>query len=125
MSQPKLIDVSSSIYIPAVTLVDALGAASAISSAAPSVGTQTSVASSASDATILAANVARKGAIIYNDSTAILYILLAVGTSSTSNYSMQIPANGGSFTLNPGEYTGVIKGLWASANGNARVTEFS
>lgn len=125
MTQPKLIDIAGNLYVPAVTLVDSTGVASAASSAAPSTGAQTSVASSASDVTILAANAARKGAMIYNDSTAILYVLLASGTSSTSNYSIQLPANGGSITLNPGEYTGIIKGIWASANGNARVTEFS
>lgn len=119
MTQPKLIDIANGLYIPVVTVQDSSGGSGA------SIGTQTSVASSASDTIILAANTVRKGAIIYNDSTAILYILLAVGTSSTSNYSMQIPANGGSFTLNPGEYTGIIKGIWASANGFARVTEFS
>lgn len=90
---------------------------------ASATGTQTSVASSASDGTILASNAARLGASIYNDSTAILYLLLASGTSSTSNYSVQLAANGGYFEV-PFNYTGVIKGIWASANGNVRVTEY-
>lgn len=119
MSQPKRIDVSSSIHIPAVTLVDPTGVSST-----PTVGTLTSVTSSASDGTILAANTLRKGVIIDNESTAVLYLLLAVGTSSTSVYSIRVPANG-NFSLVPGEYTGVIKGIWASANGFARVTEFT
>ena len=55
-------------------------------------GAQTSVASSSSDVTILAANRARKGALIFNDSTQILYLLLATGTSSNSNYSVQVNA---------------------------------
>lgn len=95
--------------------------------AAPATGAQTSVASSASDGTILASNVSRKGATIFNDSTALLYLLFASGTSSATNYSVQVPA-GTQYTLDlfkGGVYTGVIKGIWASANGNARVTELT
>lgn len=119
MSQQKLIDIAGGLYIPAVTLVDPTGA-----STAPATGTLTSVTSSASDGTILAANTSRKGVLIDNESTAVLYLLFAVGTSSTSNYSIRVPS-GGNFSFNPGEYTGIIKGIWASANGFARVTEFS
>lgn len=88
---------------------------------AAQIGTQTSVASANSDTTILAANSARRMATVFNDSTAILYLLLAIGTSSNTNYTVQVAA-GGYYEL-PGYYTGVIKGIWASANGNARVTE--
>lgn len=86
-------------------------------------GAQTSVASSASDVTILASNGGRRGAAVYNDSTAILYLLLATGTSSNSNYTVQVPASG--YYEVPAWYAGVIKGIWASANGNARVTEWT
>ena len=92
---------------------------------AAATGTQTSVASSASDGTILASNTSRKGAIIYNDSTQTLFLLLASGTSSSSNYSVQIPSNGFFELPGPAIYSGVIKGIWAAANGNARVTEFT
>lgn len=108
----KLIDVAGGLYVESVALEG------------PATGTQTSVASATSDTTILAANASRQGALIYNDSTAILYVLLAAGTSSTSNYSIQLPANG-SLSIRPGEYTGIVKGIWAAANGNARVTEFA
>jgi len=73
--------------------------------------------------TVLASNANRLGAIVYNDSTQILYLLLASGTSSSSNYSVQLAAN--DYYEVPAFYTGVIKGIWTSANGNARVTEFS
>lgn len=90
-------------------------------------GTQSTVAGSASDVTILAANAGRKGATVYNDSTAILYLLVGSGTSSTSNYTVQLPA--AAFYELPvwpdGIYSGVIKGIWASATGNARVTEYT
>lgn len=91
---------------------------------APTTGTQTNVASSATDVTILASNASRKGAYIFNDSTQILYLLLSNAVSSTSVFTQKLAA-GDAFSLAPGTYTGVIKGIWASANGNARVTEFS
>lgn len=89
----------------------------------PGTGTQTSVSSSGSDGTILATNSARLGGSVYNDSTSILYLLCASGTSSTSLYTVQIAA-GGYFEI-PANYTGVLKGIWSSANGNARVTEYT
>lgn len=90
----------------------------------PTLGAQTSVASIATDTIILASNGLRKGCLIYNDSTSNLYLLFAVGTSTTSNYSIQIPA-GGTMSLLAGEYTGIIKGFWDVVNGSVRITEFS
>lgn len=128
MSTQKLLDVSGPNWVPLVCLADASGAAYTASSGggavAPATGTQTNVASSATDVTILAANAARKGGMIFNDSTSVLYLLFATGTSSATNYSTQIAA-GGMLSIRVGEYTGIIKGLWASANGAAKVTEFS
>lgn len=90
-----------------------------------STGTKTNVASNASSVTILAANSSRKGALIYNDSTAVLYLDLSGGTASATSYSVQIGAQG-FYELPPQPiYIGLITGIWASANGNARVTEFS
>lgn len=86
-----------------------------------STGTESNVASSATDVTILAANASRKGATIFNDSTAVLYILNAVGTSSVTNYTVQLQPLG--YYEMPFGYIGVVKGFWASANGFARVTE--
>lgn len=95
---------------------------------APATGTITSVNDTNSDVTILAANANRKGATVFNDSTALLYLALASVTASATNYSVQVPA-GGYFelpTCDGGVYTGVIKGIWASdASGAARVTEFA
>ena len=120
MANAKLLDIAGSMYVPYVMLANSNGGAIVT----PSAGTLTSVASTTSDSTILAANALRGGAIIYNESTSILYLLLASGVSSTTAYSMQVPANG-NFTISPGDYTGIIKGNWASANGFARVTEFA
>jgi hypothetical protein len=86
-------------------------------------GTQSSVGSSATDVTILAANAARLGATVFNDSTAVLYLLLGAGTSSATVHTVQMPS-GGYYEV-PFGYTGILKGLWAAANGSARVTEFA
>lgn len=86
-------------------------------------GTQSIVASSGSDVTILASNAARLGATVFNDSTQILYLLLSNATSSATVYTLQMAANG--YYEVPFGYSGVIKGIWASANGNARVTEIT
>lgn len=88
-------------------------------------GTQTSVASSGSSVQIIAASTkyARMGVSIYNDSTQILYLLLAAATASNSNYTLQMAA--GSYYEVPYNYVGEINGIWASANGNARITEYT
>jgi hypothetical protein len=81
------------------------------------------------DTTILAANSSRKGATIYNESTAILYLCLSNTTSSATVYTVQL-APGAFYELPSMKdgtvYTGVIKGIWASdASGAARITEFT
>ena len=84
----------------------------------------TSVAGSASSVSLLASNASRKGATFYNDSTAILYLKLGA-TASTSSYTVQLVA--GAYYELPfvKTYTGAIDGIWASANGNVRITELS
>jgi len=84
----------------------------------------TSVASSASSVSLLASNSSRKNATFFNDSTQILYLKLGA-TASTTSYTVQIAA-GGYYELPLGRiYTGAIDGIWASANGNVRITELS
>ena len=91
----------------------------------------TTVASSASSVTIIANNPRRRGLTITNTSTAILYLnLLGDTATATTAHSIQIPANGSYdlplFTANGNTecYTGKITGIWASANGQANVTEW-
>ena len=86
-------------------------------------GTQSNVASSASAVTILASNATRQGATVFNDSTAVLYLILSSTTPTTSVYTTQVAPNW--YYEVPFRYTGIIKGIWASANGNARVTEIT
>lgn len=94
---------------------------------APSTGTLSNVSAAAADTTILAANALRKGAIIYNDSTSLLYLRLGTGTASSTSYTVQVPSQGYYYLdLNDGGvYTGLIKGIWVSATGTARVTELT
>lgn len=83
-----------------------------------------SVAASASSVSLLAANTARKGVTIVNDSTATLYLAYAA-TASTTSYTYKLQA-GETFEM-PGlpYYGGAISGIWSAANGNARITELS
>lgn len=87
-----------------------------------SAAASTSVASSSTVVNLLAANTARKGATIYNESTAVLYVKFGAAASATS-YTVQVAAN--AYYEIPFGYTGLITGLWATANGNARVTELT
>ncbi len=90
---------------------------------APTTGTETNVAGSATSVTILAANSSRKAASIYNDSSAILYLLLGVGPASTTVFTVEMASNTLYEVL--ANYTGIITGIWASATGSARVTELT
>ena len=85
--------------------------------------TLANVSSSASSVTLAAADTLRAGLWIFNDSSAILYVKLGA-TASTSSYSVQIAA--GAFWEMPMRplYTGIVDGIWASANGAARMTKF-
>jgi len=85
----------------------------------------TSVGSLASgEQQLLPANGNRAGAVIYNESTAILYLAFGPAASLTA-YTVQIPANGYFELPGPAIYTGVISGIWSAANGFARITELS
>lgn len=93
----------------------------------PGTGVITSVNDAASSTTLLEANPMRKMALIYNDSTEILYLALADTTASTSNFSVRVAAAG--FyelpTTKDGQtYSGKVVGIWANnAAGAARITE--
>ena len=84
--------------------------------------TLSNVASSATSVTILASNASRRGAVIQNDSTAILYLKYGA-TASTTSFVYKLAA-GDTLVIDLNQlYTGIIDGIWASANGFARVTE--
>lgn len=90
--------------------------------AAPaSTGTLSSVVASVTSVTILAANTSRLGAGIFNESTSTLFVGLAASTSTTA-YTVAVAASG-YYEVPP--YTGIITGVWANAQGSARITELT
>lgn len=81
------------------------------------------VTSSATSVTLIASNANRRMAMIFNDSTQKLYVKFGA-TASTSSFTVQIDA-GGYYELPTPVYTGVVGGIWSSANGAARITELT
>jgi hypothetical protein len=87
----------------------------------------------AASVTILAANAARLGATVTNDSQnrALFLRLSAAGAATTSSFTVSLaPAAGAAARRDyyevPFGYTGVIVGIWSGAGaGNALVTEFT
>lgn len=87
--------------------------------------TLSNVAASATSVTVLAANTARIGGQITNDSSAVVYLKFGT-TASTTSYTVVLAGAASapfSYYEIPAGYTGRIDGIWASATGNARVTE--
>lgn len=87
------------------------------------VPTLTTVVAGTASGTILASNANRRGATIYNDSTANMYLLL--GTAAASVSSMSLLMAGASYYEVPFNYAGQIMGAWTAANGTARITELT
>lgn len=109
-----------------VFLVDPSGVPITPAGSPSTTGTPATVAASATSVTLLAANAARRGGTIVNESTAILYVLLGTPATATS-YTVALAPMGtvGSYYEIPFNYTGIVTGIWASATGNARVTELT
>lgn len=91
--------------------------------AVPRTPTTTSVASSASSVTILAANANRRGVSIANDSTETLRLSFSTPATSSNAFIVLPP---GSFLLLDQQLivTNAIYGIWSAANGTAQVTEY-
>ena len=82
----------------------------------------TTVTAATTSTSLLASNTSRKGASIWNNSTAALYVEMGA-TASLTAYAAKLEA-GGYYEV-PYGYTGAIAGIWAAVNGNALVREFS
>ena len=82
--------------------------------------TPTPVAASAISVTLLVANQNRIGATIFNNSDAILYVMLGA-VASASSFTVKINAYG--YYETPFGYGGIIAGIWSSATGTALITE--
>lgn len=73
--------------------------------------------------TLIEPNPYRRGAAIYNDAPATLYV--ALGSKVDADH-FTIPLNQGDYYEPTNGYRGVIKGAWSAAvAGQARVTEFN
>jgi hypothetical protein len=86
--------------------------------------TRTSVTAVAADASLLAANTARRGFTVYNESTSALRLGFGTTAVSATSYSILVPANS-SYVGDVPLFTGAIRGMWVTATGAARITEFT
>ena len=85
--------------------------------------TLANVASSATNVTLQASNTSRLWFTCHNDSSQVLYIKFGATASSTS---FNIRLDSQMYYEMPGPlYTGIIDGIWVSANGSARVLELT
>jgi hypothetical protein len=82
----------------------------------------TQPAASITSVTVLGSNANRKGACIFNDSTSAAYICFGA-TASATVFTVKLAAS--AYYEVPFGYTGLITGVWVTANGNARVTEIT
>lgn len=81
----------------------------------------TAIPSSTSSTLFLAPNPDRRKIIIFNESTALLYVLLEAAGVTSSFYTVSIgPSSSYEFAF---AYTGAVSGTWQSVNGQALVTE--
>lgn len=94
-----------------------------MSGTSPQTATVANVASSASNVTIFAAATGRINMrTIFNDSTQVLYLKFGA-TASASSYTVQLAA-GAYFEFPRPIYGGQVDGIWAAANGSARLTSW-
>ncbi len=88
-------------------------------------GTHSTVPSAATSTTLLAANLRRKGATIFNTDANSLSVNLAGGTATTTTAFHVLLAQNTYFEV-PFGYTGLITGIWAGDGaGAANVCEFT
>lgn len=129
-------DVDASITGTAILWEDAGNTLRAVSAANPlpvnvvgagaaDTAARTQVADSAADVQLLAANAARLGASIQNDSSAVLFVGLGAAAATSTNYTVRLVQN--AYYEVPFNYTGEIRGIWASDpnDGAARITEIT
>lgn len=122
--------VVSGVFVPSVLALDSTLQA-ILAAQTPSIATQSALSNvpgSSSSVTLQPANPLRKGLVIVNDSTSILYVKFGTAATPTSwTYLLSgsqaaIPAT---YEMSTEIYTGLVTGIWASATGFARVTELT
>ena len=105
---------------PTVTALNSIDAKTAAIIKTP---TTTSVASTSTSATLLAANANRRGLAIYNNSTQVL-TLSFTSPATAANCVYQMPSGSFLFLDQQLMVASAIYGFWAAANGTAQITEF-
>jgi len=89
-----------------------------------STATLTNVATSTASAQLLAANTSRRGVIIHNDSSGILYVKYGTTASATS-FTYRLTSQATLELPTSPMYTGRIDGILDTGTGTARVTELT
>lgn len=111
------------VVIASDQVVDVLGEVEITSFPSSGSSSVTSVNDSNTNQTLLSADPSRKMAIIFNDSTEILYVKLGA-TATTTDYSFQVQPKG-YFEMPAQAYSGQIDGIWAAnASGAAKITQY-
>ena len=110
----------------AVAVVDSNGnQITSFGGATSATSTLSNVGDEIASTTLLASNTSRKGAIIFNDSSAILYVKYG-SSASTTSFSYRVNPFQTLELISGVIYTGIITGIWASdAGGSARITELT
>lgn len=85
--------------------------------------TKSNVSGANTSTTLLSSNANRKGVAIWNDSTAILYVDISGGTASTTSTTVKLIADA-YYELPAPIVTNAVTGIWATATGAARITEW-
>ena len=93
----------------------------AVATFAANAVTLANISASQTSVTLQAANVDRRGWSCWNDSTSNLFIKFGAVASSTSN-TVKL-ASDSFYEMPEPVYTGIVDGIWTTANGAARVTE--
>jgi hypothetical protein len=88
----------------------------------PTSATLANVASSATNVTVFAAQGDIHARAVYNDSTSVLYLKFG-STASTTSYTVQVAA-GAYYEFPQPVYAGQVDGIWSSANGAARTSQW-
>lgn len=108
----------------ATTLQTDVNGNTKVREAATSSATRSNVTAATSDTQVLAANTSRTGVLVFNDSTATMYLAYGDTAASTTSYSVQLDA-GAYWEMPQPVYTGALRAIWDAADGAARVTELA
>lgn len=83
--------------------------------------TPSNVTASTTSQLFFSSSSARRLATIYNDSTAVLYVIFGSGAASSTSFTVKMAPD--SYYEVPEVFRGQISGVWATATGSARITQ--